>query len=62
MKEYNIQGMWEGIKRFNKANDEVYISRLRREFYSTTFDPAKMRISEFFYTLNRFKINLAFIP
>ena len=46
------------MKRFNKANDEVYISRLRREFYNTTFDPMKIRISEFLYTLNRFKINL----
>ena len=52
MKEYNIQGMWEGMKKFNKANDEVYISRLRREFYSTTFDPTKMRIIEFIYILN----------
>ncbi len=52
MKEYNIQGMWEGMKKFNKANDEVYISRLRREFYSTTFDPTKMRIVEFIHILN----------
>jgi hypothetical protein len=44
--------MWEGIKKFNKANNEVYISRLRREFYSTTFDPIKMRIVEFLYILN----------
>ena len=50
------------MKRFNKANDEVYISRLRREFYNTTFDPAKMRISEFLHTLNRFKINLVSTP
>ena len=42
MKEYNIQGMWEGMKKFNKANDKVYISRLRREFYSTIFDPTKI--------------------
>ena len=62
MKEYNIQGMWEGMKKFNKANDEVYISRLRREFYSTIFDPTKMRIVEFIHILNRFKINLASTP
>ena len=62
MKEYDIRGIWEGMKRFNKANDEVYISRLRREFYSTTFDPAKMRISEFLHALNRYKINLASTP
>jgi hypothetical protein len=62
MKEYNIKGMWEGMKKFNKANDEVYISRLRREFYSTTFDPTKMRIVEFLRILNRFKINLASTP
>ena len=61
IKEYNIQGMWEGIKKFNKANDEVYISRLRREFYSTIFDPMKMQIVEFIYILNQFKINLASI-
>ena len=62
MKEYNIQGMWEGMKKFNKANDEVYASRLRREFYSTIFDPTKMRIVEFLHILNRFKINLASTP
>ena len=62
IKEYNIKGMWEGIKKFNKANNEVYISRLRREFYSTIFDPIKMRIVKFLYILNRFKINLASIP
>jgi hypothetical protein len=50
------------MKKFNKANDEIYISRLRREFYNTTFDPAKMRVSEFLDVLNRFKINLAAIP
>ena len=54
--------MWEGIKKFNKANNEVYISRLRREFYSTTFDPIKIRIIKFLYILNRFKINLVLIP
>ena len=54
--------MWEGIKKFNKANNEVYASRLRREFYSTIFDPMKMRIVEFLYILNRFKINLALTP
>ena len=42
IKEYNIKGIWEGIKKFNKANNEVYISRLRREFYSTIFDPIKI--------------------
>jgi hypothetical protein len=62
MKAYDIQGMWEGMKKFNKANDEVYISRLRREFYSTIFDPTKMRIVEFLHILNRFKINLASTP
>ena len=50
------------MKKFNKANNEVYISRLRREFYSTTFDPTKMRIVEFLQILNRFKINLASTP
>ena len=44
--------MWEGMKKFNKANDEVYASRLCREFYSTTFDPIKMRIIKFLYILN----------
>ena len=62
MKEYNIQGMWEGIKKFNKANDKVYISRLRREFYSITFNPTKIQIIKFIYILNQFKINLALIP
>ena len=52
IKEYNIQGMWEGMKKFNKANDEVYISRLHREFYSTTFNLMKMRIIKFIYILN----------
>ena len=61
IKAYDIQGMWEGMKKFNKANNEVYISRLRREFYSTIFDPIKMQIIEFLYILNRFKINLALI-
>ena len=42
IKEYNIKGMQEGIKKFNKANNEVYIFRLRREFYSTIFDPIKI--------------------
>jgi hypothetical protein len=50
------------MKKFNKANDKVYISRLRRDFYNTTFDPAKMRVSEFLNVLNRFKINLAVTP
>ena len=54
--------MWEGIKKFNKANNKVYISRLRREFYSTIFNPTKMRIVEFLYILNRFKINLDLTP
>jgi hypothetical protein len=44
--------MWEEIKKFNKANNEVYISRLYREFYSTAFDPIKMRIVKFLYILN----------
>jgi len=35
------------MKKFNKANNEVYISRLRREFYSTKFNPIKMRIIKF---------------
>ena len=52
MKEYNIQGMWEGMKKFNKANNKVYISRLRKEFYSTIFDPMKMQIIKFIYILN----------
>jgi hypothetical protein len=30
------------MKKFNKANDKVYISRLYREFYSTIFDLIKM--------------------
>jgi hypothetical protein len=59
MKQHDIQGMWETMKKFNKANDKVYISRLRRDFYNTTFDPAKIRVSEFLNVLNRFKINLA---
>jgi hypothetical protein len=50
------------MKKFNKANDEIYISRLRREFYSTTFDPTKIQIIEFLHILNRFKINLASTP
>jgi hypothetical protein len=50
------------MKKFNKANDEVYISRLCKELYNTTFDPAKIRVSEFLDVLNRFKINLAAIP
>ena len=54
--------MQEGIKKFNKANNEVYASRLYREFYSTIFNPIKMRIIKFLYILNRFKINLALIP
>jgi hypothetical protein len=54
--------MWEGMKKFNKANNEVYISRLRREFYSTTFNPIKIQIIKFLYILNRFKINLALTP
>ncbi|OCK91639.1 uncharacterized protein K441DRAFT_205610 [Cenococcum geophilum 1.58] len=53
--------MWEGIKKFNKANNEVYISRLYREFYSTIFNPIKIQIVEFLYILNQFKINLALI-
>ena len=44
--------MWEGIKKFNKAKDKVYISRLYREFYNTTFNPIKMRIVKFLYILN----------
>ena len=44
--------MWEGIKKFNKVNNEVYISRLHREFYSTIFNPIKMRIIKFLYILN----------
>jgi len=51
--------MWEGIKKFNKANNEVYISRLRKEFYSTIFDPTKIQIVESLYILNQFKTNLA---
>ena len=39
--------MWEGMKKFNKANNKVYISRLYREFYSTIFNPTKMRIVKF---------------
>ena len=62
IKEYNIQRIQEGIKKFNKANNEVYISRLYRKFYSTTFNPTKMQIVEFIYILNRFKINLALTP
>ena len=50
------------MKKFNKANNKVYIFRLYREFYSTTFNPTKMRIVEFIYILNQFKINLAFTP
>ena len=42
IKAYDIQGMQEEIKKFNKANNKVYISRLRREFYSTIFDPIKI--------------------
>ena len=50
------------MKRFNKANDKVYISRLYKEFYNMIFNPVKIYISEFLYTLNRFKINLASTP
>jgi hypothetical protein len=50
------------MKKFNKANDKVYISRLCRDFYNTTFNPVKMRVSEFLDVLNRFKINLAITP
>ena len=42
IKEYNIQGIWNGIKKFNKANNKVYIFRLYREFYSTIFNPIKI--------------------
>ena len=52
IKAYDIQGIQKGIKKFNKANDEVYISRLYREFYSTIFNPTKMRIVKFIYILN----------
>jgi len=62
IKAYDIQGMWEGMKKFNKAKDKVYISRLRREFYSTIFNPIKMRIVKFIHILNQFKINLASTP
>ena len=44
--------MWKGIKKFNKANNKVYISRLYKEFYSTTFNPIKMQIIKFIYILN----------
>ena len=30
------------MKKFNKANNEVYASRLYREFYATIFDPIKI--------------------
>jgi len=50
------------MKKFNKAKDEVYISRLRRKFYSTIFDPTRIQIVEFIHILNQFKINLALIP
>ena len=50
------------MKKFNKANNKVYISRLYREFYSTIFDPTKMQIIKFLCILNRFKINLALTP
>jgi len=35
------------MKKFNKANNKVYISRLYREFYSTIFNPTKMQIVKF---------------
>jgi len=35
------------MKKFNKANNKVYIFRLHREFYSTIFNPIKMRIVKF---------------
>ena len=47
IKAYDIRGIWEEMKKFNKANNKVYISRLRREFYSTTFNPTKMQIVKF---------------
>jgi len=50
------------MKKFNKANNKVYISRLYREFYSTIFDPTKIQITKFLYILNQFKINLALTP
>jgi hypothetical protein len=62
IKQHDIQGMWERIKKFNKANEKVYISRLCREFFNITFDPAKIRVSEFLNVLNRFKISLASTP
>jgi len=40
------------MKKFNKANNEVYTSRLHREFYSTIFNPIKMQIIKFLYILN----------
>ncbi len=52
MKEYNIQRMWEGIKKFNKANNKVYIFRLHKEFYNTIFNPTKIQIIKFIYILN----------
>ena len=50
------------MKKFNKANDEVYAFRLCREFYATIFNFIKMRIVKFLYILNQFKINLALTP
>ena len=42
IKKYNIQGIQNRIKKFNKVNNKIYISRLCREFYSTIFNPIKM--------------------
>jgi hypothetical protein len=44
--------MWETIKKFNKANDKIYISRLCKDFYNITFNLVKIQVSEFLNVLN----------
>ncbi|KAI1004309.1 hypothetical protein K3495_g3903 [Podosphaera aphanis] len=52
------KGLWEALQNVNPVNDPTVISSLRREFMTTTFDPAKERIQDVLTKLNNIKIKL----
>ena len=51
----NPKGMWEELKKMDPASDPVYVSNLRTAFYTTTFDPSKEKIRDYFNRLKHFK-------
>jgi len=54
----NPKGMWDELKKSDRANDVVHMANLRTDFGREQFDPSKQTIQEFVARLDHYRVQL----